>query len=187
AQAVLRTLEREFPDYSYKEAALNPTNPADRATPWEVDVIQAFKRNPNLTQFVGLRDTPTGPFLTFARPFRLTDKACLDCHSTPAAAPATMIDLYGKSNGFGWQLCDVIGAQIVSVPMSLALRRARAREPIAARFHGGAGRAVRGDAGGAQRAAALCHPETHPTHHAAGWRRRRRQVRRPGIPSQGQG
>jgi len=68
AQAVLRTLEREFPDYSYKEAALNPTNPADRATSWEVDVIQAFKRNPNLTQFVGLRDTPTGPFLTFARP-----------------------------------------------------------------------------------------------------------------------
>jgi len=54
----------------------------------------------------------------------VTDKACLDCHSTPAAAPATMIDLYGKSNGFGWQLGDVIGAQIVSVPMSVALGRA---------------------------------------------------------------
>jgi protein-histidine pros-kinase len=34
AQAVLRTVEKEFPDYSYKEAALNPTNPADRATAW---------------------------------------------------------------------------------------------------------------------------------------------------------
>jgi protein-histidine pros-kinase len=35
-----------------------------------------------------------------------------------------MVDLYGNSNGFGWQLNDVIGAQIVSVPMSVALGRA---------------------------------------------------------------
>jgi protein-histidine pros-kinase len=124
AQAVLRQLAKEYPDYSYKEAALNPTNPSDRATTWEADVIDAFKRDPKLTEFVGTRDTPIGPFLTFAHPFRLTDKACLACHSTPAAAPASMIDLYGKANGFGWQLGDVIGAQIVSVPMSVALRRA---------------------------------------------------------------
>ena len=35
-----------------------------------------------------------------------------------------MVDLYGPSNGFGWTLGDVIGAQIVSVPMSVALERA---------------------------------------------------------------
>ena len=124
AQTVLHDLQKDFPDYSYKEAALNPTNPSDRATNWETDVINAFKRDPKLNEFVGTRDTPTGQFLTFARPFRLTDKACLSCHSTPAAAPATMVDLYGSANGFGWQLGDVIGAQIVSVPMSVALGRA---------------------------------------------------------------
>ena len=124
AQTVLHQLQKDFPDYSYKEAALNPTNPADRATNWESDVIHAFKNDAKLAEFVGLRETATGPFLTFARPFRLTDKACLQCHSTPAAAPATMVDLYGNSNGFGWQLNDVIGAQIVSVPMSVALNRA---------------------------------------------------------------
>jgi HAMP domain-containing protein len=123
AQTVLHDLHKDFPDYSYKEAALNPTNPSDRATNWETDVINAFKRDPNLSEFVGIRDTPTGQFLTFARPFRLTDKACLACHSTPAAAPPTMLDLYGNANGFGWQLNDVIGAQIVSVPMSVALNR----------------------------------------------------------------
>ncbi len=124
AQTVLGQLQKDFPDYSYKEAALNPTNPADRATNWESDVIHAFKNDPKLSEFVGIRDTATGQFMTFARPFRLTDKACLQCHSTPAAAPATMVDLYGNSNGFGWQLNDVIGAQIVSVPMSVALSRA---------------------------------------------------------------
>ena len=44
----------------------------------------------------------------------------------PAAAPPPMIDLYGSANGFGWKLGDVIGAQIVSVPMSVALERADA-------------------------------------------------------------
>jgi protein-histidine pros-kinase len=124
AQTVLRDLEKQFPDYAYKEAALNPTNQADRANTWEADVIQAFKRDPKLNDFVGIRDTPTGPFLTFARPFRIVDKACLDCHSTPATAPPTLVDRYGKANGFGWQVGDVIGAQIVSVPMSVALGRA---------------------------------------------------------------
>lgn len=124
AQTVLHDLQKDFPDYSYKEAALNPTNPSDRATNWESDVISAFKRDPKLTEFVGVRDTPTGQFLTFARPFRLTDKACLACHSTPAAAPPTMVDLYGNGNGFGWTIGDVIGAQIVSVPLSVALERA---------------------------------------------------------------
>ena len=124
AHTVLRQVQKDFPDYSYKEAALNPTNPADRATNWEADIIAAFKRDGGLNEFVVTRDTPTGQFLTFARPFRLTDRGCLACHSTPAAAPATMVDLYGNGNGFGWVQGDVIGAQIVSVPMTLALTRA---------------------------------------------------------------
>ena len=124
AHTVLRAVQKDFPDYSYKEAALNPTNPADRATTWEADIIAAFKRDGELNEFVVTRDTAAGQFLTFARPFRLTDRACLACHSTPAAAPPTMVDLYGNGNGFGWVQGDVIGAQIVSVPMTLALGRA---------------------------------------------------------------
>jgi HAMP domain-containing protein len=124
AHTVLRAVQKDFPDYSYKEAALNPTNPADRASAWEADIIAAFKRDGDLNEFVTTRDTPAGQFLTFARPFRLTDRGCLACHSTPAAAPATMVDLYGNGNGFGWVQGDVIGAQVVSVPMTSALKRA---------------------------------------------------------------
>jgi protein-histidine pros-kinase len=35
-----------------------------------------------------------------------------------------MVDLYGPANGFGWQMGEVIGAQIVSVPMQVPLDRA---------------------------------------------------------------
>ena len=42
----------------------------------------------------------------------------------PDVAPKTMLDLYGSANGFGWKMEEVIGAQIVSVPMSVPIARA---------------------------------------------------------------
>lgn len=126
AQSVLRSMAKEFPTYTYKEAALNPTNPSDRATDWEAGIIGTFGQTPTLAQLTTTRETPNGPVLSFSRPIRVTDKSCLACHSTPAAAPQPMIDLYGSANGFGWKLGDVVGAQIVSVPMSVALQRADA-------------------------------------------------------------
>jgi protein-histidine pros-kinase len=35
-----------------------------------------------------------------------------------------MVKIYGPNNGFGWKLNEVIGAQIVSVPMELPIRNA---------------------------------------------------------------
>lgn len=124
AQTNMRTLQKQLPNYTYKEASLNPTNPADRATDWEGDIIGEFTRNPDLNEFVSTRDSALGPTLTFSRPIRLKDPACLTCHSTPAAAPATMLDLYGSANGFGWKLNEVVGVQIVTVPLQVALDRA---------------------------------------------------------------
>jgi len=124
AQYNLRTVSAQFPDYSYKEAALNPTNPADLATDWEADIIGEFQHSATLKEFTIVRDTPNGPMLSVSRPLRIVDPGCLTCHTTAAEAPATMVDLYGTTNGFGWKLWDVIGAQIVSVPMRVALERA---------------------------------------------------------------
>ncbi|MBX6322345.1 MAG: DUF3365 domain-containing protein [Rhodospirillaceae bacterium] len=124
AQATLRRLGTAYRSYAYKEAALNPTNPADRATDWEAAIIKAFQANPKLGESVVERETPDGQTLSLARPLRIEDGACLACHATPAAAPATMVDLYGVHNGFGWKLGDVIGAQIVSVPENVALAKA---------------------------------------------------------------
>ena len=112
-------LHRTHPQYAYKEAALNPTNPRDRATDWEADIIQRFRNDATTREFVGERDTPMGRSLYLARPIR-AEAGCLSCHSLPAAAPATVIARYGNSNGFGWQSNDVIGAQIVSVPVASA-------------------------------------------------------------------
>lgn len=116
-------IHAKFPDYEYREAALNPTNPIDRASDWEADIIQDFRAHPDKKEISVVRDTPTGPMLELARP--LSNKpACMECHSTASAAPASMIALYGSQNGFGWKPGEVIGAQVVSVPMSASAVRA---------------------------------------------------------------
>jgi Protein of unknown function (DUF3365) len=51
-------------------------------------------------------------------------QACLSCHSTPEAAPATMVALYGAQNGFGWKQGEVVGAQVVSIPLGVPFGRA---------------------------------------------------------------
>jgi protein-histidine pros-kinase len=117
-------LRKKYPDYSYKEATLNPTNPRDRATDWEAEVVNQFRSGQAKGDLVGERDTPNGKSLYLARAIQITDPACLACHNTVAEAPKTMVELYGPANGFGWKLNEIIGAQIVSVPSTLPLQRA---------------------------------------------------------------
>ena len=116
-------IHAKFPDFSYREAALNPTNLQDRATEWEADIINDFRANPRKQETMFLRSTPTGPVMELARPI-VAQPACLECHSTAAAAPASMIAIYGSQNGFGWKAGETIAAQIVSVPTSASSVRA---------------------------------------------------------------
>jgi HAMP domain-containing protein len=124
AQANLKLIQQKLPEYTYREPTLNPTNPSDRAVDWEADIINDFRADPSKREAVVIRDTAEGRFLTLALPLKVDSQACLSCHSTPEKAPATMVALYGRENGFGWKLGEVVGAHVVSVPMSVPLSRA---------------------------------------------------------------
>jgi HAMP domain-containing protein len=126
ANSYFKKLQKRFPEYSYREAALNPTNPADRAADWEADIFREFQRSPDKAEMVIERDTPNGKYLVLARPMKVTDEGCLKCHSAVEVAPATMLSIYGEANGFGWKMGDLIAAQIVSVPTQLPQQRAHA-------------------------------------------------------------
>ncbi|WP_157271540.1 Tll0287-like domain-containing protein [Azohydromonas aeria] len=125
ATEVFNDLRKKHDEYGYKEAVLNPTNPRDRAVEWEADIVTQFRGNAEATELLGDRDTPTGRSFYIARPIKITNPACLRCHSSVEAAPKTLVDRYGPANGFGWQLNEVVGAQIISVPTRVALERAQ--------------------------------------------------------------
>ncbi len=88
-------------------------------------MIGEFRKSPDTKEFVGERETPAGRALYIARPIRVNDAACLRCHSTVDVAPHTLVEKYGPANGFGWQLHEVVGAQVVSVPMTVPLARSQ--------------------------------------------------------------
>jgi HAMP domain-containing protein len=124
ANVTFRYLRSTYPDYTLREAALNPTNLEDRATEWESDLIHYFRDNPTQTQHIGERDTPTGRVLYVAYPVAAA-AGCLQCHSQPKIAPRAMINHYGHDHGFGWQSNEIVAAEIVSVPMSVPIKLAK--------------------------------------------------------------
>ena len=114
-------LRTRYPDYTYKEAALNPTNPRNRAEDFEADIINTFRNHSDMREIMGERQTPTGEALYLAHPIQVR-QSCLECHDVPSRAPAALLNSYGSSNGFGWKLGEINAAQIVSVPTSVPVR-----------------------------------------------------------------
>jgi protein-histidine pros-kinase len=91
---------------------------------WETDIVNQFRNSKEHSEIIGDRETPTGGSFYVARPLRIADPACLYCHSTVDAAPKTLVERYGPANGFGWQMNEVVGAQLISVPTRVPLARA---------------------------------------------------------------
>lgn len=115
-------LASKFTDYAYREAALNPINRENRAFDWEADIIINFRQDPQKIELITERETHNGRVLSLSHPI-VSRGPCLSCHGTAEKAPRSMIAAYGTQGGFGWKLDEIVGAQIVSVPMAVALEQ----------------------------------------------------------------
>lgn len=124
ATETLLALKVKYPEFDYKEATLDPTNPRDKADALETDIVYRFRNDRTLTEIRGERFVGTRRTLYVARPIEIKSAACLQCHNTPENAPATMLAVYGADGGFGWKVGDIVGAQIVTVPTEVADRNA---------------------------------------------------------------
>ena len=110
---------RKKPDYQnflYKEATLNPTNLRDKADQFETKITEQFRQDRQLKEKTGFRSDGNNQFYYIARPLEIKKASCLQCHDTPALAPANLVSTYGEEHGFGWKLNEIVASQIVSVP-----------------------------------------------------------------------
>jgi HAMP domain-containing protein len=123
ANKVMEAVQKRYPEYGYREVALNPTNVKHRPADWEARVINTFRADATKTEEWGIRETNKGPYLYLARPIQIKQSGCLGCHTTPEKAPPQMFKIYGD-NGYGWKLKEIVGAQIVMVPMSVPVANA---------------------------------------------------------------
>ncbi len=122
AQTVFRAVSWNDSIYTYRESALNPTAPADRAVPFEVDLIRQFRADTALKETRGTVDQAGQRLFYLARPIRIDDPKCIMCHDTPQDAPRAMLAKYGPENGFGWKLHEIVGVQLVTVPVTQQFR-----------------------------------------------------------------
>jgi len=118
-------LRESRPNYGYKEAVFNPTNPRDKATPAEEQIINQFIADPDLIKLVGSQEIDGVKTLYISYPIRIFNPKCLACHSTPQQAPVAMRAIYGDTGGYGWKLNEVVGTQMVMVPYTLPAELAR--------------------------------------------------------------
>ena len=126
AQQVFARLDEQYQTYNYAERALNPTNPKDLAEGWQVEIIQTFIENPDLKELIGERIDRSGIHkLYVTQPIKITQASCLDCHSTPDRAPESLLKTYGTVNGFGWNLNEIIGIRLISIPISITRQLVR--------------------------------------------------------------
>ncbi len=118
---------KDYSDFFYKEATLNPTNLRDKADDFETEIVQRFRNDPNLKdkEITGFRAFPGGNLYYIARPIEIKNPTCLQCHDTPEIAPKSLLTTYGRENGFGWKLNEIVGAQIISVPASEVVNTTR--------------------------------------------------------------
>ena len=116
----LRRSNSAYANYTYIETALNPTNPEESPLEWQRDLIDQLRNNPGTPQMTGVH----GQSVYIAHAIKATQD-CLTCHGSESTAPPALINVWGPANGFGWKLNEIVGAQIVSVPMSVPVAAAR--------------------------------------------------------------
>ncbi|MBD2090953.1 DUF3365 domain-containing protein [Microcoleus sp. FACHB-1515] len=110
-----------YRNFLYKEAALNPTNPRDKADEFETQLVQEFRAQPHLKEKSGYRSLDGKNLFYIARPMTVTEASCLQCHGRPEVAPKSLIAMYGDQGGFNWPLNTVIAAQTIYVPIDTVI------------------------------------------------------------------
>ncbi len=117
------------PNYYIRFTSDNPLNPQNRSRELELDLLQRFRSDPNLTELVESGMLHGRSTLVSARPNRAVAE-CLNCHGDAAAMRSEITEEYGTSSGFGYTVGRVEGVMLVGVPIGhvneIALQRSLA-------------------------------------------------------------
>lgn len=125
ARGTFEIFNKSYPDYIFKQATLDPLNPYNKADQVEIEMIDAFRRNPSLKSQEGQLVKDGKETFYFSQPIRVDGKSCLICHGDPADAPKDQIEIYGDGAGYNWALNDTVAAFMIYVPTADAITAAK--------------------------------------------------------------
>lgn len=107
-------VDLSLPPLMFKWASHNPLNPLNKATPFELTLIEKLRLNPEqkLTQLIESNSTT---YLHYAIAGNIMEKECLSCHGSPNEAPYAIVSRYGNTSGYGYsegELSSIISIYI---------------------------------------------------------------------------
>ncbi len=125
-RAVGDRFKDSLPDYQIRRVALHARNPASEPRPVETNLIKYFAAHPEQHSWKGIVKIAGQYNFLHSRPVYFSQE-CLHCHGRPEDAPKALLDLYGRTRGFGYKPGDIAGITAVSIPVDVALLKIKDR------------------------------------------------------------
>jgi methyl-accepting chemotaxis protein len=125
ASATWEIFKKNLPGYEFKQATINPLQPANTADQDEARIINAFRDKPGMKQQEGVLTRDGNEFYFLAKPIQVEAKTCLHCHGDPQDAPKDQVQIYGIKTGYYWKVGEIVGVDMVYIPIRQAMAVAR--------------------------------------------------------------
>ena len=125
ARGTFELFKQSSPDYTFKQATIDPLNPSNRADTEELKFIDYFSKNPGAKSSEGVITKNGTDLFYFAQPIKVNSSGCLNCHGDPYDAPKDQVEIYGTETGYNWNLNDTVAAFIVYIPTAEAIAAAK--------------------------------------------------------------
>ena len=125
ARGTFELFKKSSPDYTFKQATLDPLNPSNRADSDEIEFINNFAKNPALKSSEGRIIKSGIDVFYFAQPIKVNSSGCLTCHGDPYDAPKDQVEIYGDKTGYNWKMNDTVAAFVVYIPTKSAIAAAK--------------------------------------------------------------
>ena len=114
---IMSDLNAQGDPFRYRRVALGARNPDYEADAFERTLIERFAKGPELSRVEEVTERDGEEIYVAARPVRL-EASCLHCHGNPADAPKALLVRYGDKRGFGRQAGDLVGLDLVTMPIT---------------------------------------------------------------------
>ncbi|MGO9372889.1 MAG: DUF3365 domain-containing protein [Syntrophobacteraceae bacterium] len=113
---IFEVVRKKFPDFVIRFSSDNPRNPANIANQDELQMLEYFRRNPEIERLTKEILIDGKRYLALFTP-KLMKPECLHCHGDPKDAPAELVERYGATASFHRKLGDVAALDTVAVPV----------------------------------------------------------------------
>lgn len=117
SRCIFDKVRKKHPEYVLKFASDHPRNPANAASPEEMQILEYFRSHPEVSEWTGRIRMGSEDYWIHCVPRRM-EASCLQCHGRPEDAPASLVARYGNQAGFHRKVGDVIAMDTVAVPLT---------------------------------------------------------------------